>query len=901
MIIQSQRTGQYWNVIIIISAYAICAVIAVILTIFRIISTRRSLAAIPHQYTPGLADIPIEFYRNINAELERCRRIALKARPISRTPMVYISHPGLMPPSVANRGRLAETPYIDVIQLASEMLVTKAESIHSSFARPVGMPFKEYVDMLFNFSIIDISRVVIDDFIEQYEKARFSNNLITESQFSDLMETYRRIMVSMRFYHPQSDEESISITRNNNDQNTNMYYPESVKYSQSQYSLRSRRPSEVVPPSNNSTQLGKPSPDEYSNDELELKKVLTNISQATGLQFRDPFALDANGLHFSPNKPSTALQHTSLSRSSGSMGSKANLDTFMRSSNDPQEYKWDPKYENDNHSFVENMANLSRQISRGKASLKSIDSSKSFRSVKSHRSLKSLTSNLLKSVSYQNIPHPHLHGFRHKHSDGNDDESEPIKHHYSFYHHSSRRGSDSSIVIHPVANKPSGSPNQTYTSAPLLTPQINSENLALSLDEAPIGLQVSHTSGIDNLSLVRTPSRNTAPSVPNSLYNFHVAPQIASSSNHTPFLAPYYSVSDKSQNTGHNTPNDFYENRHLEPSDHRSITVAQLNTKPHVSLERELSSASDSFEILNSKQYQNLHFEHSQPHSNISISSRQRPSSSEHNSQYQSQRLKKPIIQSSFYPVKNKSSSRIHEDARSLHRSKSNSTTGRSDNESSNIPNIEVSGTKDSAEDNSDTSSVIRKPVGKTTDPPKEPKTRRFSGSYHQFLLNRKKPSTLLSPSSSVNKATKSDYDNTNTTDNAQQTLIPLIKIRSSSASTTTTDSSSSSVQKQQQQNIASPPSSALRPSNQRQTTPLSSSILAYSSQKMPTTSSNDNNSGKKSFITANFRNRATSSSIDTTRRGSENTRLRHSSSSSSADSITNLSDAGSVIIHHRH
>lgn len=200
MIIQSQHTGQYWNAVIIMSSYAITAIVAGILTIVRIIVTRRSLAGIPHQYIPGLADVPIELYRNITSELQRCRNIARNARPIYRNPPVQVSHPGLMPPEVDNRGRLADTPYIDVVRLASEMVASKAEILHPSFGRAPGMSLRGYVDMLYNLQILGVSRAITDDFVEQYERARFSGKLITEDQFGDFMETCRRVMMSMKFY-----------------------------------------------------------------------------------------------------------------------------------------------------------------------------------------------------------------------------------------------------------------------------------------------------------------------------------------------------------------------------------------------------------------------------------------------------------------------------------------------------------------------------------------------------------------------------------------------------------------------------------------------------------------------------------------------------------------------------
>lgn len=208
MIIQSQKTGQFWNAIIIIAAYALMGFISAIITIFRIISTRKSLAAIPHRYIPGIADVPIELYKHIQRELQRCREIARKARPIYRNPPLRISHDGLMPPSVKLRGRLADTPYIEVIKLASQTIGTKAQVLHPSFERPPGMSLRDYIYMLCKYDVIGVSKSLADNFIDQYEQARFSGKLITEAQFSDFMESCHKIMVSMKY----RDVTSLSVS-----------------------------------------------------------------------------------------------------------------------------------------------------------------------------------------------------------------------------------------------------------------------------------------------------------------------------------------------------------------------------------------------------------------------------------------------------------------------------------------------------------------------------------------------------------------------------------------------------------------------------------------------------------------------------------------------------------------
>lgn len=198
MIVQSQETRQHWNVFIIIGACVIMAIAATVITCIRIVLTNRSLAAIPHKYTPGLADVPIELYKNIQNELQRCRDIAYKARPIYRTPPVYVSHDGLLPPSTKPWGSmLAKTLYIEVIVLAAETIVVKALMFHPSLARPPGMPLRVYMPMLHQYSVVNVPKTVVNQFVQQFELARYSGKLVTESQFSELMSICHKILVSM--------------------------------------------------------------------------------------------------------------------------------------------------------------------------------------------------------------------------------------------------------------------------------------------------------------------------------------------------------------------------------------------------------------------------------------------------------------------------------------------------------------------------------------------------------------------------------------------------------------------------------------------------------------------------------------------------------------------------------
>lgn len=193
-IIQSRNTGQFWNTIIILGAYIFATIIALGIYIVRIISTKRALNAIPHSYyVAQYTSIPQNCVTVIDDELARCQELALKVRP----PEGKVSHAGMMPPSISEGGRLVDTPYEDVVAISSTMIESKAAALHPSFTRPVGMPLREYLGFLQSYGMLSMPSVV-EDFLNQYEYARFSGNLLTELQFDMYMESCRKLLVSLR-------------------------------------------------------------------------------------------------------------------------------------------------------------------------------------------------------------------------------------------------------------------------------------------------------------------------------------------------------------------------------------------------------------------------------------------------------------------------------------------------------------------------------------------------------------------------------------------------------------------------------------------------------------------------------------------------------------------------------
>lgn len=192
--IQSRDTGQFWNTIIILNAYGFTFILAIIIYAVRIVTTRRALNMVPHAYyIVQKGSLPTVCVRLINMELDRCDSIAQKSLPEPG----HVSHPGMMRPLLSQGGRLADTPYEDVIAVSASMIEAKSAALHPAFGRQAGMPLREYLGFLQTYGMLPTPSIV-EDFLRRYEKARFSGKLMEEDEFDNYMEACRKLLISLR-------------------------------------------------------------------------------------------------------------------------------------------------------------------------------------------------------------------------------------------------------------------------------------------------------------------------------------------------------------------------------------------------------------------------------------------------------------------------------------------------------------------------------------------------------------------------------------------------------------------------------------------------------------------------------------------------------------------------------
>lgn len=190
MIPQSMSSGQFWNTIIIILTITIIFFLALILYIVRVIDTKRAIRRIPRAYLIHELGIPKRSLKVIGDERERCTRIFR-----NQVSTNLIHHPGLSNPKTdgASNG-----PFAEVVESIPLFIEWKVQSVDPRFVRPVGCDLRTYLERAVAHHIIDQENTgLVENFIELFERARFSGQLLSEEKFKELMLAMCTIIVAV--------------------------------------------------------------------------------------------------------------------------------------------------------------------------------------------------------------------------------------------------------------------------------------------------------------------------------------------------------------------------------------------------------------------------------------------------------------------------------------------------------------------------------------------------------------------------------------------------------------------------------------------------------------------------------------------------------------------------------
>jgi hypothetical protein len=246
------------NIITIAGVYVLTIVISLFIWASRIYTNRATLNAIPKAYIPvDAGEVPRKVHRMIVKQWERSAIVAWDSRPRdireemqreggqhrherrvhpfrrrthdkdrtiippekALTAWGHLSHPGwsspasedipnleywrvfIEMPNLIEAKAVSLAPADPAISQTDLDLDSNAPSVPDArivalLQRPSAMTLRDYLDRLAAFNLINPPDLV-EDFVAQYEYARFSTSALTEQQFRTLMATFAAILTGM--------------------------------------------------------------------------------------------------------------------------------------------------------------------------------------------------------------------------------------------------------------------------------------------------------------------------------------------------------------------------------------------------------------------------------------------------------------------------------------------------------------------------------------------------------------------------------------------------------------------------------------------------------------------------------------------------------------------------------
>lgn len=250
IIYQSYTNNRVGNIFATTGVYVVTLLLAVLLYASRILTNRSVLAGIPRPWIPvEKPDVEKSVRRLVVAGLARSAIIAQQAKPRDQTgedtspldpaltipkdappPWGKVSHPGWTGPDVLDLPNqefapvVSELPHLieaKAVSLApldprlmtmgtassskhvqiSPDTVPPDERVVSALQRPRNMCLRDYLNHLGRLGLIDPPHLS-EEFIQLYERSRFSAYPLTEAEFREMMGLFAEILRGMRYLDP---------------------------------------------------------------------------------------------------------------------------------------------------------------------------------------------------------------------------------------------------------------------------------------------------------------------------------------------------------------------------------------------------------------------------------------------------------------------------------------------------------------------------------------------------------------------------------------------------------------------------------------------------------------------------------------------------------------------------
>lgn len=201
---QSFSSGQFWNAIIVIVCSSILIIWCCVLSLVRRVNVARWMRSIPRYRQISQLDMTPKMMTRIEEKRLECKDLFKKQLDFST-----IEHPGLRNPLNMRDGNSgSDVPYWELADTIPGLLESNVTMAIPKLTIPVGCTVREYVLMAIQEKALEVREgdaVVIERFIELYERLRYSSRSMSWEMLTEMMDSLIKVgqmILNSRGYQP---------------------------------------------------------------------------------------------------------------------------------------------------------------------------------------------------------------------------------------------------------------------------------------------------------------------------------------------------------------------------------------------------------------------------------------------------------------------------------------------------------------------------------------------------------------------------------------------------------------------------------------------------------------------------------------------------------------------------
>lgn len=201
---QSFSSGQFWNAIIVLASSSLLIIWCCAISLMRRVNVARWVRSIPRYRQVSQLDMTPKMMERIEGKRLECKQMFKNQMDFST-----VEHPGLRNPLNLREGAGgSDVPYWELADTIPGLLEDNVTMAIPKLTIPVGCTVREYVMMAIQEKALEVREgdaVVIERFIELYERLRYSSRSMSWDMLTEMMDSLIKVgqmILNSRGYQP---------------------------------------------------------------------------------------------------------------------------------------------------------------------------------------------------------------------------------------------------------------------------------------------------------------------------------------------------------------------------------------------------------------------------------------------------------------------------------------------------------------------------------------------------------------------------------------------------------------------------------------------------------------------------------------------------------------------------